>query len=430
MTTETLVGASRAVKTSPRLLGLVMALFFSFGFCTVLVDSLTPKFKAAFQLNYAEAMLTQFCFFGAYFVFSLPAAWIVIRLGFLQGATLGLGLMAVGWFLFAPAAAAGTYAGFLAALFILAAGVTFVQVAANPLATNAGDPEKAHARLTLAQAFNASATMIGPWFGAHFILRSGLGAPDPRTLSAAALTAARQAELEVVRLPAMMIGSALVAIALLCWLLRGWAQRPGPAASHSGGALGLLARPRLGLGTLSIFVYVGAEVYIGNVMVNYLMSAHTISAKVETAGLMVSIYWGLAMVGRFIGAWALRRVRPGFALAACAVGAIALAGTSALSSGALAAAAILAVGLCNSIMFPTIFALAVEGLGERTARASGLLSMAIVGGALIPLLAGHVADLTALNVALIVPAACYAWIAVYGVAAATGMVDRWGSTRA
>jgi FHS family L-fucose permease-like MFS transporter len=156
------------------------------------------------------------------------------------------------------------------------------------------------------------------------------------------------------------------------------------------------------------------------------MSSHTLSAQPAVAGSMVSIYWGLAMCGRFIGAWGLRRVRPGFALTGCAIGAIVLALTSSVSTGWIAAGTILAVGLCNSIMFPTIFTLAIEGLGEHAARASGLLSMAIVGGAVVPVITGFIADRTALNVALFVPAICYAWIALYGVLAATGAVDRRG----
>ncbi len=408
-------------KASSRLIGLVMVLFFVFGFCTVLVDSLIPKLKATFSLNYAEVMLTQFCFFGAYFVVSLPAAKLLIRIGFLQGVVVGLGLMALGCLLFTPAADAGVYEGFLGALFILASGVTIVQVAANP---TAGDPAKAHARLTLAQAFNSLATTVGPLFGAAFIVGDGLKSPDPAALSQAALAAARRAQAQAVQAPFVGIALVLIVIAILCWRVRGWAVRTDPAAAGRESFIGLMLRPRLGFGILSIFVYVGAEVCIGSAMANYLMSGHTISAAPKTALALVGIYWGLAMVGRFIGAWALGVVRPALALLVCATGAIALVVISALAAGMPAAVAILMVGLCNSIMFPTIFTLAIEGLGERAAQASGLLSMAIVGGAVTPLVFGLVADRTALNVALVVPALCYAWIALYGVLTATGVVDR------
>jgi len=424
LTTESLAGAPPAIKTSPRLLGLVMSLFFAFGFCTVLVDSLIPKLKATFALNYAEVMLTQFCFFGAYFIVSLPASRLLIRVGYLQGVVIGLGLMALGCLLFTPAANAGVYEGFLAALFILASGVTILQVAANPLAATAGDPTKASSRLTLAQAFNSLATTVGPLFGAAFILSKGLATPDAATLSPAALAAARGVAAHTVQLPFMIIAAVLVVIAALCWFFRDWAERPHAEAANKEGFLKLMRHPRLALGTVSIFVYVGAEVSIGSGMSNYLMSAHTLAAPAAIAGGMVSFYWGGAMIGRFIGSAVLRALKPGFVLTGCALGAIVLALTSSVTTGWTAAATILAVGLCNSIMFPTIFTLAIEGLGERAARASGLLSMAIVGGAVVPLIYGVVADKAGLNVALLVPAACYAWIAVYGLLTGTGAVDR------
>jgi FHS family L-fucose permease-like MFS transporter len=410
LTTESIALAPPAIKTPPRLQALVMSLFFAFGFCTVLVDTLIPKLKATFSLNYTEVMLTQFCFFGAYFIVSLPASRLLIRIGFLQSVTLGLGLMALGCLLFTPAANAGVYEGFLAALFILASGVTIVQVAANPLAATAGDPSKASA--------------LGPLFGAALILSKGLKTPDAATLSPAALAAARKIEAHTVQLPFLIIATVVIIIAIFCWTCRDWVARPSASTAGGDGFLTLMKRPRLALGTLAIFVYVGAEVSIGSTMANYLMSAHTLSAPAQTAGSMVSIYWGLAMVGRFIGAGVLGRLRPGYVLAACATGAIALVGVSSASTGMTAAAALLAVGLWNSIMFPTIFALAIEGLGERSARGSGLLSMAIVGGAIVPMITGRVADSTALNIALAVPAVCYAWILIYGLLTGSGAVDR------
>ena len=427
-----MAGAAATSGTAPRgggqgharLIALVMALFFAFGFCTVLVDTLIPKLKATFALNYAEVMLTQFCFFGAYFIVSLPASWLLTKIGYLQSVTVGLVLMAAGCLLFTPAAHAGVYEGFLAALFILAAGVTIVQVASNPLAANAGDPAKAHARLTLAQAFNSLATTLGPLFGSAFILSKGLAAPDASKLSAEALIAARQAAAQAVQGPFLGIAACVLALALLCWMVRGMAPRSGADSGTDGGYAALLTRPRLMLGTLTIFLYVGAEVSIGSAMVNYLMSPHTLSATPASAGAMVSIYWGLAMAGRFVGAGVLSRIKPGRVLSACAVGAAALAVGSAFGGGAAAAAAILAVGLCNSIMFPTIFTLAIEGLGERAAQASGLICMAIVGGAVVPMITGLIADRAGLDMALLAPAACYVWIGVYGWLAASGRLER------
>ena len=398
-----------------RLIILVMALFFAFGFCTVLVDTLIPKLKALFALSYAEVMLTQFCFFGAYFVVSIPAARLLTRVGYLQSVTAGLVIMAVGCLLFTPAASAGVYPGFLAALFLLAAGVTIVQVAANPLATSVGDPARAHSRLTLAQAFNSLATTVGPIFGATFILSGTLAAPDPAVLSAAQLAAIRQQEASVVQAPFMFIAGGLLLLAVVCWLLRHWAPDVHPEQAGSNADAGLWRRPRLAMGALSIFVYVGAEVSIGSMMVNYLMQPGTLAASPKLAGTLVSVYWGLAMVGRFAGSSILRRANPGVVLTVCAAGAATLAIVSGMSAGALAAGTLLAVGLCNSIMFPTIFALAVEGLTPAQApKASGLLCLAIVGGAIVPVLTGLVADRAGLGLALLVPVACYVWIGTFG----------------
>ena len=416
-------GAPRTGQNHVRLIALVMALFFAFGFCTVMVDTLIPKLKATFALNYAEVMLTQFCFFGAYLVVSLPASWLLTNIGYLQSVTLGLVLMALGCLLFTPAAHSGVYEGFLASLFILASGVVIVQVAANPLAANAGDPKKSHSRLTLAQAFNSLATTVGPLFGSAFILSKGLATPDAAKLSIEALIAARKTAAHAVQGPFLGIAVCLVVMAVVCWLVRTMA--PAATAESAGGGYGaLLGRPRLMLGALTIFVYVGAEVSIGSAMANYLMSPHTISALPTVAGTMVAIYWGLAMVGRFAGAGILRLVKPGRVLSVCAAGAVGLAVASALGSGWLAAATILAVGLCNSIMFPTIFTLAIEGLGERAAQASGLICVAIVGGAVVPMITGLIADRAGLNVGLLVPAVCYVWIGAYGWLAASGRLER------
>jgi MFS transporter, FHS family, L-fucose permease len=396
-----------------RVIGLVMALFFAFGFCTVLVDTIIPKLKATFALSYAEAMLTQFCFFGAYFLVSLPAAWLHSRIGYLKGAAVGLLLMALGCLLFTPAADAGIYAGFLGALFILASGVTIVQVAANPLATGAGDPRRAPARLTLAQAFNSLATTVGPLFGASFILANGLAVPDASTLSAEALAIERREQAQVFQLPFLLIAGALVAMAVVCWSVRHWVKGTAPAVATTGDAA-LLGNRRLMFGVVAIFLYVGAEVSIGSGMANYLMLPSTLAAAPQTAGTLVSVYWGLAMVGRFIGAGVMRKANPSLVLTLCACGAFAMTTISSLSAGQVAAVTILSVGLFNSIMFPTTFALAVEGMGERTPQASGIICLAIVGGAIVPFLTGFAADHLGLSLALLVPAVCYVWIGFYG----------------
>ena len=406
---------------SAKVIGLVMALFFAFGFCTVLVDTIIPKLKATFALSYAEVMLTQFCFFGAYFLVSLPAAWLHSRIGYLQGVAVGLALMALGCLLFTPAANAGVYPGFLLALFILASGVTIVQVAANPLATGAGAPERAASRLTLAQAFNSLATTVGPIFGAAFILSNGLIVPDASTLSAEALAAARSAEAQVFQLPFLIIAAALIVMAMVCWRVRHWVKEAAPALAK-GKHAALLSHRRLMFGAVTIFLYVGAEVTIGSGMANYLMLGSTLSAAAQTAGSLVSVYWGLAMVGRFIGAAVMRKANPALVLTLCGCGAFVMTTTSSLSAGMVAAVTILVVGLFNSIMFPTTFALAVEGMGERTPQASGIICLAIVGGAVVPLITGAVADPVGQSLALLVPAACYIWIAFYGIFTARNKV--------
>ncbi|RRN53976.1 sugar MFS transporter [Pseudoxanthomonas sp. SGNA-20] len=418
-------GAPGSATASTRLLPLVIALFFAWGFCTVLVDVLIPKLKATFSLGYAEAMLTQFCFFLAYFIVSIPAGLLVSRIGYLRGIVLGLLVMAGGCLMFSPAASMGWYPAFLAALFVLAGGITIVQVAANPLAAGLGDPARAHSRLTLAQAFNSVGTMLGPLFGSAMILAAGVSEPAPG-MDAAALAAFRVEQAGHVRVPYMIIAAVLVLLAALCWWVR---RAPVPAVRpvNQGDYLRLLAIPRLSLGALSIFLYVGAEVAIGSALVNYLIMAGATDSE-HAAGNLISVYWGLAMVGRFVGSWVLRFVAPGLVLAACAVGAGTLAVLAATTlEGTVAAVAILSIGLFNSVMFPTIFTLSIDGLGEDTAGGSGILCLAIVGGAVVPLLMGLAADRIGLALALLVPAACYGWIACYGLLVKWGLI---GASRA
>ena len=398
------------------MVALVVFLFFIWGFSTVLVDTVIPKLKALFQLSFAEVMLTQFSFFIAYFLVSVPAGQLIGRIGYIRGIVVGLCVMATGGLMFAPAAALGLYPGFLAALFVLASGITLLQVAANPLIAVLGDAEKSHSRLTLAQAFNSLGTTIGPWVGAVLILEGMTELPDASTMTPAALAALRKAEAHAVQLPFLGIAAVLVAVAGVFWLMRHWSGAPGSneyASSEPTPAF-LRANPRLALGVLSIFMYVGAEVSIGSLLVNYLMQSSTLGLAAVEAGKLVSFYWGGAMVGRFVGSGVLRVASPGKVLACCALAASMLATVSGLSTGTVAAVTVIAIGLMNSIMFPTIFSLAIEGLGPSTSRGSGLLCQAIVGGAIVPLVTGWTADRVGLGLALLVPAACYVVIASYG----------------
>lgn len=398
-----------------RLRPFVVGLFFCWGFATVLVDTLIPRLKALFTLSYTEVMLTQFCFFLAYFMVSVPAGTLIARIGYVRGIVIGLATMTLGCLLFIPASSAGQYEFFLLALFVMASGITVLQVAANPLIAILGTSETSHSRLNLAQAFNSLGTFIGPFFGAWLILGS---------MDTGVATATHAANLKV---PFLYIAVGLAAMATV--FITFWnACLSGEAAASSEVSLGrstfaLLKRPRSGFGALSIFLYVGAEVSIGSLLVNYLMEQHTLGLAAAAAGRMVAFYWGGAMVGRLIGSVVMQRVPAGVVLAACALGAAGLASLSALSAGALAAYAAIAIGLCNSIMFPTIFTLSIESLGTRTPQGSALLCLAIVGGAIVPLITGMAADAFGLSSALFVPALCYLWIALFGWWCYSGRLD-------
>jgi len=392
----------------------VFALFFIFGGITSLNDVIIPKLKDLFTLSYAQAMLVQSAFFAAYFIVSIPAAAIVRRIGYMRTAVVGLLTMTAGCLLFIPASSSGVFATFLVALFVLASGITIVQVVANPLISLLGAPQTAHSRLTFAQAFNSLGTTVFPYVGAILILGS-LATIDPTTLSGAALDAYRAAETQVVVKTYIGLAIALTVVAALVWHNRSkLVEAKAPKVSMLR-AFELLGQPRFAFGALCIFLYVGAEVAVGSVIVNYLMEANVLGLSAEEAGKHVPLYWGGAMVGRFIGAALLRMFSPGKVLACAAGMTITLLLVSANTSGMVSGWALLAVGLFNSIMFPTIFSLACEGLGERAAEGSGLICMAIVGGAIVPLLTGHAADIVGLKMALLVPVVCYALILCFGI---------------
>ena len=392
----------------------VFALFFIFGGITSLNDVIIPKLKDLFTLSYAQAMLVQSAFFAAYFIVSIPAAAIVRRIGYMRTAVVGLMTMTAGCLLFIPASSSGVFATFLVALFVLASGITIVQVVANPLISLLGAPQTAHSRLTFAQAFNSLGTTVFPYVGAILILGS-LATIDPATLSGVALDAYRAAETRVVVHTYIGLAIALSIVAALVWHNRKkLVETKAPKVSMLR-AFELLRQPRFAFGAACIFLYVGAEVAVGSLIVNYLMEANVLGLDAESAGKHVPLYWGGAMVGRFIGAALLRMFSPGKVLACAAGMTITLLIVSANTTGMVSGWTLLAVGLFNSIMFPTIFSLACEGLGERAAEGSGLICMAIVGGAIVPLMTGHAADAVGLKVALAVPAVCYAIILCFGI---------------
>jgi MFS transporter, FHS family, L-fucose permease len=398
---------------APDLQAFVFVLFFAFGGITSLNDVLIPKLKELFTLSYAEVMLVQSAFFAAYFVISIPAAALVRRIGYMRSAVVGLLTMTAGCVLFIPASSQSLFGLFLLALFVLAAGITTVQVVANPLISMLGPAKTASSRLTFAQAFNSLGTTIFPYVGSILILGS-LATVDPKTLSGAALDSFRSVETKVIAHTYLGLAIALVIIAAVVWLRRK-ALVEAPAENTSIlRAFDLLTRPRFAFGTLCIFLYVGGEVAIGSMIVNYLMQPNALHIAAEAAGKHVPFYWGGAMVGRFIGAYVLRLYSPSKVLTAVAGAVIALLLISANTVGSVSAWSLLAIGLFNSIMFPTIFTLASEGLGRRAAEGSGVICMAIVGGAIVPLVTGTAADLCGLKEALVVPGVCYLGILAFG----------------
>jgi MFS transporter, FHS family, L-fucose permease len=403
---------------APGLQLFVFSLFFIFGGITSLNDVIIPKLKELFTLNYFQAMLIQTAFFAAYFIIGLPGAALVKKLGYMRSAVAGLLTMMAGCLLFIPASQTAVYGLFLFALFVLASGVVIVQVVSNPLISLLGPAKTVHSRLTFAQAFNSLGTTVFPIVGSALILGS-LANVSAADLTGAALDAYRTTETRVIVNTYLGLAAALAVAAGVVWMFRNALKAEHHEQGSMFGGFSLLNRPRFSFGALCIFLYVGAEVAIGSLIVNYLMQANTMGLDQKAAGDMIGLYWGGAMVGRFIGSAVLRLVSPGKVLAFNAAAVIALILISANTSGAVSGYSLLAIGLANSIMFPTIFTLACEGLGAKAADGSGIINVAIVGGAVIPPLTGLLADsLGSLTLALALPALCYAVIAGFGLYAA------------
>jgi FHS family L-fucose permease-like MFS transporter len=412
---------SRAVVISDRqAMIFITIIFFMWGFITSLNDILIPHLKSLFNLDYVGIMLVQFTFFGAYFVMSLPSSWIVGRLGYPASMGLGLALSALGAVLFEPAALWVSYPFFLAALFILASGITLLQVAANPYVTLLGPPAGGASRLNLAQALNSLGTTLGPIIGGALILAVPTVAPALRAHWPAVLEQAyRLKQSALVEGPYLGLGLLLALIAGGVFLLRlpalSEARSPRLPVGLLREAFRDLPRYRhLLWGMVGIFLYVGAEVTIGSFMISYITHRRYGDIPLNRAAIFVSLYWMGAMIGRFIGSGILRRLDAGRLLGLCAIVNALLVSVTLMAHGDLAVVSIVATGLFNSIMFPNIFALAIADLGPRTAEASGLLVMAIVGGAVIPLAQGFLADRIGIHHAYLLPLACYLYLVYYG----------------
>jgi MFS transporter, FHS family, L-fucose permease len=458
------------------------SLFFMWGFITCLNDILIPHLKAVFELNYTQVMLVQFTFFTAYAIVSLPSGMLVEKIGYKTGIIVGLLTAAAGTVLFYPAAGYRSYEIFLAALFILASGITLLQVAANPYVAILGKPETAPSRLNLSQAFNSLGTTIAPIFGSILILSVAVKTADElAAMSMTDVEAYKIAEASSVQTPYLILTGMLILIAILIALFKlpkvrtdSQASGDGKGTNYEGYRKSAWGYKHLVLGAVAIFVYVGGEVSIGSFLVNYFNEL--VGMSTAEAGTYVALYWGGAMIGRFFGsitlsemkntkrkniyvalvfvlalslalyvtqeyrnladfsltgfgktliflilvglnfiAFNLGKRKPGRTLAILAVCAGLLVVVSMLTYGQFAMWSILAVGLFNSIMFPTIFTLAIDGLGKHTSQGSGILCTAIVGGAIIPVIQGFFADNIGIHHAFFLPVLCYIYIAYYGI---------------
>jgi FHS family L-fucose permease-like MFS transporter len=397
-------------------MAMVTSLFFMWGLLTSLNDILVPHLKSVFDLNYTEVILIQFCFFSAYFIFAIPSGKLIEKVGYKRSMTAGLLTMALGASLFIPAASVPAFPLFLAALIVLAAGMTVLQVSANPYVAVLGPPKTAASRLNLAQAFNSLGTTIAPLLGSLFILSSApKTSEEVRAMPEAVRNAFRLHEASSVKLPylGLALTLLLLGVAIAKFNLPAFVAAGSGRAAVDGVKDSIWKHRRLVLGAIGIFVYVGAEVAIGSFLVNYLSRPEIGAMPVKTAARYVSLYWGGAMLGRFVGSSVLQKVRTGTVLGFAAIVAFALITTSMLSLGSLAVWTILAIGFFNSVMFPSIFTLSIEGLGPLTEAGSGVLVAAIVGGAIIPELQGVFADRIGIHHAFFLPAICYIYISYF-----------------
>lgn len=382
-------------------------LFFMMGFITCMNDILIPHLKDIFDLTYVQAMLIQFCFFTAYAIMSIPMGYLVGKIGYKNGVISGFVLTAIGCLLFYPAAGSHSYATFLGALFILASGVTLLQVAGNPYVTLLSKPGKESATLTLVQAFNSLGTTIAPQIGAFLILAD------------ATQTVSKAEQISSVQIPYLGLAGLLIILAVFVKMIRlPDANKIAEEESEHNhdGKHSVWQYRHLVFGAAGIFCYVGAEVSIGSLLVSVL--GYLKGLDHASAAKYLSFYWGGAMVGRFLGSAIMAKIAPNRYLAFNATAAVALLGVAMLAGKAsadIAMWALLAIGFFNSIMFPTIFSLATKGLGRFTSSASGVLCTAIVGGAVVPVVQGWAADTYGLMISFVVSAICYVYIVFFAI---------------
>jgi MFS transporter, FHS family, L-fucose permease len=411
--TDSPAASLTAAATNRPALAMVTTLFFVWGFLTSLNDILIPHLKSIFELNYAEALLIQTAFFLSYCAFAMPSGKLIDAVGYKRSMVAGLFTMVIGALLFIPAASVPSFPLFLVALVVLAAGMTVLQTSANPYVAVLGPEKTAASRLNLAQAFNSLGTFIGPAIGGFLILSAApLTAEALNKLSPEAFQAYRVAQASSVKVPYLVFALGLLALAIAIALFHlpriPGVERDGASVNDS-----IWRHSHLVLGAVAIFVYVGAEVAIGSFLVNYFSQSDIGNVSEKVAAGFVSFYWGGAMVGRFIGSALQQKIAPNKILGVCAIMAALLVCVTMLTFGHVAMWTIIAVGLFNSIMFPTIFTLSIEGLGPLTGDGSSLLVAAIVGGAIIPLAQGALADRIGIHHAFFLPILCYIYIAFF-----------------
>lgn len=415
---------------------LITILFFMWGFITVLVDALVPRLKAVFELTYGQSIMVQCAFFGAFFCFAIPSSLLLEKIGYKKGIVMGLSLMGVACLLFYPAASVREFWIFISAFFTLATGITILQVAANPYVTLLGEEKNASSRLNLSQAFNSFGTLLAPIAGALFLLSDTvLSSNQLESLSTKDQTAYYVSEALAVQQPFLIIAAVLFCLAGIFAFIN---LPTLIAKAPKNGYVQLLKKPVFMLGVLGIFMYVGAEVAIGSFLVNYFEELHVIKdidnsgflkslgstlllgkdlSTLDARGILgafVTLYWGGAMLGRFLGAYLMRFISSGKLLMIFGALASSMIVLSVSNAGTTAMFCILAVGLFNSIMFPTIFSLALDGLDTLKAQGSGLLVMGIVGGAFIPKFTGMVADAAGLKIAFLILIVSYVYVAFFG----------------
>ena len=374
-------------------------LYFMMGLITCLNDTLVPFFKQGFTLSYTQSSLVQFYFFLTYAIMSIPAGRLIERIGYKQGMVLGFSISAFGAILFYPASILHIYGLFLAALFIVAIGIVILQVAANPYVTILGPSKTASSRLAMVQGVGSIGTTVAPVIGAYFILSR---------LDTSATSS------EALRYPYLVIAAILILIAFVVSRLN------LPAISPSTIRLKDVEEPtksvftfrNLNYGAVAIFLYVGAEVSIGTFLTNYV--SDVLKLNVKDANSYVAFYWGSMVVGRLLGTMILKTVKPGVVLAICASIAAILILISVNTTGLVAVWSMIAIGLFNSVMFAIIFSLSVNGLGKNTTRASGILSTAIVGGAVMPFMQGLLIDHFTWTIAFMLPLVSYLFVMFYG----------------